>query len=652
MAKVLFSSWRGRLIDARGKEAADQPELTELNLPAEVEGTPLKAFIGWAGLVVVDPQVNIVAALRHYFMAVQQASCGRCVPCRIGTRVIADRLERLAEGKGTEHDLTFLASLGRLAKESSLCELGQSAPVPLLHALEYFRDDFEACLGSSKPIPENNFTYRSLLTAPCRNGCPAHINIPHYIGMLNGGFYEESLAIIREKTPLAGVLGRVCVHPCEANCRRLLVDEALSIRVLKRFVADFARRNGSSRAAAPTANSSGKRVAVIGSGPAGLNASYHLARKGHKVTIFEALPVAGGMLAVGIPSYRLPRDILNEEIELVKSLGVEIKLNTRVGKDITFEQLRQEGFDAILIATGLHDSATMGVEGEDAGYKGFIPGVAYLRQMNLNRELELGRRAAVIGGGNVAMDCARSLLRLGLEEVYLVYRRSRAEMPANEEEIIAAEEEGVKFCLLANPTRILAENGRVVGMECIRMELGEPDSSGRRRPVPVKGSEFILDVDMVIPAIGQVADFSFLPPDSGVDITRRGTIAADLLTMATSLPGVFAAGDAVLGARTVIEAVASANKAAEAIDHYLRTGEAALPEQMIMEDFIEKTGVYDPAEKPPLIGNRMREKESSLPLAERLKGFSEVELGFDGPPVALREAGRCAACLRLGMAVL
>jgi formate dehydrogenase beta subunit len=331
---------------------------------------------------------------------------------------------------------------------------------------------------------------------------------------------------------------------------------------------------------------------------------------------------------------------------------VEIKLNTRIGKDITFEELRRDGFEAILVATGLHDSASMGVEGEDAGYKGFFPGVEYLRRVNLNQEIELGRRAAVIGGGNVAMDCARSSLRLGIEEVYLVYRRSRAEMPANEAEIIAAEEEGVKFCLLANPTRILAENGRIVGMECIRMELGEPDSSGRRRPVPVKGSEFILDVDMVIPAIGQVADLSFLSGDSGVEITKRGAIAADSLTMATTAPGVFAAGDAVLGARTVIEAVASANKAAEAIDHYLRTGEAALPEHMIMEDFIEKTGVYDPEEKPPLIGNLPREEESCLPVSDRLKGFAEAELGFDGPPVALREAGRCAACLRLGMAVI
>lgn len=652
MAKVLFSSWKNQLIDEREKDPAERLDLVELKLPAELEGAPLKAFLGWSGLVLVDPQVNIVEALRQYFRVVQQESCGRCVPCRIGTRVISEHLEKLAGGTGTKLDLAVLERLGRLVKESSLCELGQSAPVPLLHALEHFYGDFEACLGSPKPAADNNLTYRSLLTAPCRNGCPAHVDIPRYIGMISGGFYEESLAVVREKTPLAGVLGRVCVHPCEANCRRQPLDEALSIRVLKRFVADFEVKNGPPRAAAAPANPDGKKVAVIGAGPAGLNASYQLARKGYRVTIFEALPVAGGMLAVGIPSYRLPRDILNGEIELVKSLGVEIRLNTRIGEDITFEQLRRDGFAAILIATGLHNSSSMRVEGEDAGYKGFFPGVEYLRRVNLHQEIELGRRAAVIGSGNVAMDCARSLVRLGVEEVYLVYRRSRAEMPANEAEIVAAEEEGVRFRLLANPTRILAEEGRVVGMECIRMELGEPDSSGRRSPVPVKGSEFILDVDMIVPAIGQVADLSFLTPDSGVEITKRGVIAADPLTMATSVPGVFAAGDTVLGARTVIEAVASANKAVEAIDCYLRTGEVAVTPQIAIENFVEKTGVYDPAEKPPLIGNRPREEESCLPVAERIKGFSEAELGFDGPPAALRESGRCACCLRLGLAVI
>lgn len=652
MAKVLFSSWNDQLIDERKKDPAERAELAGLSLPEELEGSPLKAFLGWAGLVVVDPEVDIVEALHRYFEAVQQESCGRCVPCRIGTRVIADILGRIVRGEGAVVDLAVLERLGKMIKESSLCELGQSAPVPLLHALEHFKAAFEARLGSEKALPESGQRYRPILTAPCRNGCPAHIDIPYYIGMIEAGLYDASLARILEKTPLVGVLGRVCVHPCEENCRRQPLDDALSIRVLKRFVADFDFRNRPSGAAGEPAVAAGKKVAIIGAGPAGLNAAYMLARKGYRVTIFEALPVAGGMLAVGIPSYRLPWDILNAEIDLVKALGVEIRLDTRIGKDIGFEQLRDEGYEAILIATGLHESASMRVEGEDAGYEGFIPGVEYLRRVNLEEEMKLGRRAAVIGGGNVAMDCARSSLRLGIEEVYLVYRRSRVEMPANEAEIIAAEEEGVKFHLLANPTRIIAEEGRVVGMECIRMELGEPDSSGRRRPVPVAGSEFILDVDMIIPAIGQVADLGFLPEGGPVTVSKRGAVEADALTMETAAPGIFAAGDAVLGARTVVEAVASANKAAEAIDSYLRTGKAAASERTVMENFIEQIGVYNPEEKPPLIGNRIRQEEGCRPVAERITGFCEAELGFDGPPTALREAERCACCLRLGMAVV
>lgn len=652
MVKVYFSSWNGNYIDERSKNPEERLDLQQLNIPAHLDETSLKAFVGWAGLVVVDPSVNIVEIMRNYFHEVQKESCGRCIPCRIGTKLIADRLDKLVQGKGVSEDLDELQRLGRLIKDSSLCELGQSSPVPLLDALEHFADDFNACLEEGLPGAEiDSLRFRPVLTAPCRNGCPAHIDIPGYVRAIKEGCYEESLALIREKSPLVGVLGRVCVHPCESNCNRQLVDGSISIRVLKRFVADFAIKNGETPQV-QVPDSEQQRVAIIGSGPAGLNAAYQLALKGYGVTIFEALPVAGGMLAVGIPSYRLPWDILNHEINLVKSLGVEIRLNTEVGKDVTLEQLKQEGYQAIFIATGLHKSATMGMEGEEAGYKGFIPGVEFLLAVNLNQPLELGEKLAVIGGGNVAMDCARSAVRLGVKEVYLVYRRSRAEMPANEAEIIAAEEEGVKFYLLANPTRILAEDGRVTGIECSRMELGEPDSSGRRRPVPIKGAEFILDVDIIVPAIGQVSDLSFLTADSGIEVTKRGTVVTDASTMSTTTPGIFAGGDAVLGARTVIEAVASGNKAAEAIDTYLREGETSAGECDSLEQFIEKMGVYNPAEIQSLVGGRDRQEEECTPVEERLQGFCEAELGYADPQTALRESERCACCLRLGLVVV
>ena len=653
MSKVFFSSWNGKLNDERNKNSDQRMDLEKLDIPSQLEGDDLKAFIGWAGLVIVDPELNVVEALKEYFKNVQQESCGRCIPCRAGSKVITDRLEKLIAGKGSEKDLVFLKEISQLIKDSSLCELGMSSPVPLLHALEHFAEDFSAYLKEDRPAGGNGLAYRPILTAPCRNGCPAHINIPKYIESIKEGNYEEALAVNREKTPLVGTLGRVCVHPCESNCNRQPYDQSLSIRLLKRFAADFGAKNDyDKKNELPRPAADADKVAVVGAGPAGLNAAYQLAQKGYAVTIYEALPVAGGMLAVGIPSYRLPRDILNAEIGLVESLGVEIKYNMRVGVDISLDKLWDEGYKAIFIANGLHESATMGCQGEDAGYKGFIPGVEYLRKMNLGEKVDLGDRVAVIGGGNVAMDCARSALRLGAKEVNLIYRRSRAEMPANEAEVDAAEEEGVIFHMLSNPTCILEEGSCVSGLQCIRMKLGEPDESGRRRPVPVEGSEHVLEVDTVIPAIGQVADYCYMTPDCGLELTKKGTLVADSQTMAADAPGVFAGGDVVLGAATVIEAIASANRAAEAIDNYIRTGKSSVESQLVQERHVEKIGVYKEEVVPEMVGGRARLEEEVCPVQERLQGFAEAELGFKNPSEVINEAERCIKCLRVGLAIL
>ncbi len=652
MSKVFFSSWNGKLIDERNKKSDERIDLSQLDLPPQVNGEDLKAFVGWAGLIVVDPELNVVEALKEYFKNVQQESCGRCIPCRAGSKVIADRLERLIEGNGSREDLVFLKQFGKLVKDSSLCELGMSSPVPLLHALENFEDDFSAYLEEVKPSAGNGLAYRPVLTAPCRNGCPAHINIPRYIECIKEGDYEGALAVNREKTALVGTLGRVCVHPCESNCNRQPYDESLSIRLLKRFAADFGVQNNyDDKVHYSKPGPDADKVAVIGAGPAGLNAAYQLAQKGYKVIIYEALPVAGGMLAVGIPSYRLPRDILNAEIGLVESLGVEIKYNTKIGEDISLDQLWDQGFKAIFIANGLHESATMGCKGEEAGYKGFMPGVEYLRKVNLGEEVDLGDRVAVIGGGNVAMDCARSAVRLGVKEVNLIYRRSRTEMPANKAEVDAAEEEGIKFHLLANPTCILEEGSCVSGLQCIRMKLGEPDESGRRRPVPIEGSDFVLEVDTVIPAIGQVADFCYITPECGIEPTNKGTLQTNPATMETDIPGVFAGGDVVLGAATVIEAIASANRAAEAIDNYIRTGKSSVGSQVINEQHVEKMGVYKEEIVPEMVGGRTRLEEEVCPVEIRIKGFDEAELGFKNPSEVLNEAERCIKCLRLGLAI-
>ena len=656
MAKVFFSSWNGQVIDERKKAAEERYDLKDLKFPGQLDGRAVRAFVGWAGLIITDPDLNLVAALAAFYGRMQKESCGRCVPCRAGSKVISDRLETILSGEGKESDLEFLAEIADLVASGSLCELGISSPEPLKDALLYFRDHFLAYISSEKlprtaPLPAGD--YETILTAPCRNGCPAHINIPGYLEAIGEGNYEEALAINREKTPFVGTLGRVCVHPCESNCNRQPVDQALSIRLSKRFVADFGLTTGyDQQLKKPTLKNPAERVAIIGAGPAGINAAYQLARKGYGVTVYEALPVAGGMLAVGIPSYRLPRDILNYEIDLVRSMGVEIICNTRVGKDITLDQIWQEGFKAIFIASGLHESSTMGCEGEDACYMGFMPGVEYLRKINLGQKVELGDTISVIGGGNVAMDCARSAVRLGVKEVNLIYRRTKNEMPANAAEIRAAEEEGIKFHLLANPVCILEDGGAVSGMECIKMELGEPDASGRRRPVPLDGSEFILKSDSVIPAIGQVADFDFLGENSAVKLSRWGTLEVDDNTMETSAAGIFAGGDAVLGARTVIEAIATANRASVAIDAYIRKKRAAVGPAFYFERYLENAGVYNPECVPEMVGARERREEEVLPVSERISGFDEAELGFKGPGVAIAEAERCVKCLRLGLAVL
>lgn len=640
---VIFNSWLGELKDNRHNDKNKAADINGLNVPETVGEDKIKAIIGWGGIVLADDTVDIVESMQAYFKSVNEESCGRCTPCRVGTKAILKILTSIVNGEGEEKDLILLSELGRLTQNAAHCELGRTAPIALLQSLEYFKDDFLKRIENGKRTSNGN-RYRSVLATPCVNGCPAHVKIPDYVGFCDEGRCTEALDVIFDKTPLVGVLGRICVHPCEDNCRRQNLDEAISIRAVKRFISDFEKELDYTPEVIPEPKKN-KKVAIIGSGPAGLNAAYQLSKRGYDVTILEALPVAGGMLYAGIPSYRLPRDILEEEIKVVEDMGVEIRLNTRVGKEVLFEELTRE-YDALLIACGLHENIAMGVEGEDAGYEGYMPGVHYLRKMNLGQPVEIGEKVAVVGGGNVAMDCARSALRLGAKEVTLVYRRSRAEMPANISEIEAAEAEAIKFQFLTNPSKIIAENGKVTGLECLRMELGEPDESGRRRPIPIQGSEFILPVDTVIPAIGQKGDFAFLPQD----VKTKNVIEVDPLVLTTSVKGVFACGDAVLGARTVVEAVASGNKSAEAIDRYLTEGKIQPTEDDYLQSIVEVLGAYDPDESVGVVGKKRRGQETVLPVADRVGNFNEVELGLE-TPVAIEEAKRCLQCRRLVLVV-
>ncbi len=468
--------------------------------------------------------------------------------------------------------------------------------------------------------------------APCRLTCPAGLNVQGYVQMVKEGKYQEALKIIMEDLPLPGVLGRICPHECEDACRRCEVDEPVAIRDLKRLAADqFDPREIEIDCLPPRE----ERVAIIGSGPAGLSAAYHLARKGVLSTIFEALPETGGMLRVGIPAHRLPREILDQEIELITNLGVEIKTNTPLGADLAIDDLLNDGYKAVYLALGAHKGIELGIPGEKA--EGVRQGVDFLKEVNLTGKAEVGEKVAVIGGGNVAIDVSRSAVRLGAKEVRIIYRRTRAEMPAWEEEIIAAESEGVMITYLAAPQEVITRDGSVVGLRCIRMELGEPDSSGRRRPVPIPGSEYDMEIDQLIPAIGQQPDLSAIENVADLKFSRWGTTEVDSITYATDCEGVFAGGDLQTGPATAIAAIAAGREAAGSIIRYLDGQDMAKGR----EPEINENPVYRPIQDDE--SEIPRAKMPELPVKKRAGNFQEVELGYDEAS-GQAEAGRCLNC--------
>jgi heterodisulfide reductase subunit A-like polyferredoxin len=468
---------------------------------------------------------------------------------------------------------------------------------------------------------------------PCGLTCPAGINVQGYVALIAKGKYQEALSLIKESVPLPGVLGRICPHPCEEKCNRGLIDEPISIRNLKRFAADHAE----DKQPPPSIELKEEKVAIIGSGPAGLTCAYYLAKEGYRVTVFEALPVVGGMLYVGIPEYRLPKKTLETEVEGIKRLGVEIKTNVPIGKDLTIDDLFNQGYKAIFIGVGAHQSQKLGVPGENA--EGVIHGVDFLRELNLGKEVKAGKKVVVIGGGDVAIDAARCALRLG-SEVFILYRRSRQEMPAREDEIVAAESEGVKIEYLVAPTEVLVTGGEVSGLRCIRMELGEPDASGRRRPIPIKGSEFDIEVDMLIPAIGQAPDLSFLARDSGIEVTRRGTLVVDPITLATSREGVFSGGDCQTGPGIAIEAIAAGKRAAISIARCLKGEDIRQGRELEEKKLADLSGLRAiPWGKK----RETRQEMPTLPQKERAVSFKEIELGFT-EEAAIQEASRCLSC--------
>lgn len=609
-----------------------------LDAPVEYETlAQLGSIMGSGGMVVMDETTCMVEIARYFLSFTQAESCGECVPCRLGTKQMLEILTRITQGKGRESDIDTLLTIAKTVKECSLCGLGQTCPNPVLTTLNYFRDEYEAHIKEKKcPAAVCD----ALMVSPCQHTCPVGINIPQYVVHIAAGEYLEAIDTIRERNPFPAICGRICHHPCEGRCRRGELDESVAIRTLKRFVADWYFDHVSELPKPePFPQTHSQKVAVVGAGPCGLSGAYFLAQMGYPVTVFEALPIGGGMLSVAIPDFRLPREVIEEEIDYIAKRGVEIRYNTPINVNFTIEDLIKGGFEAVFIAGGAQRSQRIGIPGELEDLEGFYYGLRFLRDVKVGKPVRIGRRVAVIGGGNVALDAARSALRLGADEVSILYRRSREEMPVTEVEYDEALAEGIQVNFLVSPTRIVSENWKVAGLQCIHMSLGEPDASGRRRPVPIPGSEFFADADTVIAAVGQAPDLSFLPPDSALERTRWERLAVDDNRLATNVPGVFAGGDFVTGPAMVIEAIAAGRRGAIAIDKYLRGDTSRveiydLKPSVIEEVISREEETWEPQFRPEI---------AQLPAEERKRSFKETELGFSEEK-AKQEAKRCLRC--------
>ncbi|MCL5269468.1 MAG: FAD-dependent oxidoreductase, partial [bacterium] len=476
------------------------------------------AIMGSGGMIVVDEDTCMVEFCKFFLSFAQAESCGKCVPCRVGGKRMLEVLTRISEGRGELTDLDRLRYLAKGMKSGALCGLGQLTPGPVMSALRYFEDEFLAHIVE-KRCPSG--ACRMMVRAKCTNACPADVDVPAFVALTAQGRYAEALEVHRRKNPFAMICGRVCPAHCEMKCRRADVDEPVAIRHIKRFMADQEMNHPWTPARLEGLKS--QKVAVIGAGPAGLTAALRLAQQGYPVTVFEKLNVAGGMMAVGIPEYRLPRDVLQMEIDNILRAGVELKLGQELGKDFTIDSLlAKKGFSAVILAVGAHKSRLMGLPGENL--IGVLQGTTFLKNVCLGTPPDIrGKRVAVIGGGAVAIDAARTARRLGASRVHLVYRRSREDMPAWGDEVHAAGLEGINFHFLVNPIKILGSE-QVTGMLCQAQRLGEFDLSARRKPVPVEGSEFALDVDIVIPAIGEATDVDSLKGSTGVSVNRNSQI--------------------------------------------------------------------------------------------------------------------------------
>jgi len=606
--------------------------LDQFSTPVDYESlASLGAIMGSGGMVVMD-QDNCMVDVARYFLEFNSAeSCGKCTPCREGLAQALAILTKISKGLGTHEDLDTLELLSRSIKDTSICALGQTAPNPILTTLKYFRHEYEEHIREKRCYAGS---CESLFMALCENSCPLHMNIPGYIELIKEDRIDEAFELSLRDNPIPGTIGRICHFHCQMRCRRDMIDEPVSQGEIHRYLADTMYKLGKEneiydRLIKEKLPSTGRKIAVVGAGPAGITAAYYLVRLGHAVTVYDALPEAGGVVRFGIPQYRLPKSVLQKELEFIKKLGVKFVFNTQLGKEISFTSLETE-FDIVYLAIGAWKDIDLNIPGE--GVKGVFSGTEFLKDLALGKAPKLGQRVVIIGAGNVALDAARSIWRLG-KEVTVVYRREQSDMPANKVEIFESKAEKIKYHFLAAPHEIIADkSGYVQGLRVEIMTGGNIDVSGRRRPVST-GKFDEIPCDSIIMAVGERVDSEFISKE-GLEVSKDGRLIVDPFTFQTSRSTVFAGGDAVSGPATAAEAMGMAKKAAESIDYVLMKEKRF---HLLFREFEYNNVVPTDPKK-----SRMNVSEK-LAVKERTGNFQEVAVGYTGEQ-ARDEVNRCLRC--------
>lgn len=648
MRQIQYGVWDGVVFDNRSTKNQSTPEGLDLKQILQFNnGNPVLVFLSNHGFFVFEQKVDLARVLRDYYRDVKNNSCGKCTPCRSGSNIIFDALDKAVQGHADEVDWQEVLRVAMIMKNTSACGVGQTTPVPLIGAIRHFLDEIKK--GSSNE--NEGFGYYSLMTAPCIEACPAKVNIPRYIDYIKDGRPDLSVGVLLKNYPLVGSCGRVCVRFCEDVCRRRQLEGPVDIKNLKRYASDhlgtsmdvlFRNSYVKPKEFAP-------KIAVVGAGPAGVNCAYHLLLRGYQVEIFEAQRKAGGMALTGIPQYRLPKGLLQTEIGVINSLGGKFHFNKKLGRDFTLNDLFDEGFNAVFLGVGCSKGMKLGFPEDDQKIQGYNNGLNFLlqvgREVEENREPTIEGDFVIVGGGNVAMDCCRTAARLTKGKVHVIYRRTEKEAPADPAEIRGAKEEGVDFHFLTAQKELLVEDGKVVGLKCCKLRMEVPPEGGRGKLFEIPGTEFVIPCSHVISAIGQRIDQSIFCEEDGVLFDRRGNISVTA-SLATSRPAVFAGGDCATGPTTLIGGMGQGQLAAESIHEYLTRGSVGFVARSRMGQMISKLKLMKDTEPIAPV-----KKVSPTPMPElepelRCKNFEEVELGFSDQDAA-KEASRCMRCYRL-----